>query len=206
MGSAINTYTIMKTSHLLSISYIIVTLLFSQSFLSCRKPLLPGPTGEQGEKGDKGQKGEDGQKGDPGAGGGIGNVYYSDWAYYSFEGLSSGYWRYTVAEPAISNDIITKGTIVVYFKRNNRVYKVDYLTDTESLTQRIELGQIWLYSSWNPSDGTMFRYVIIPPTASSNSSSNKSSAKMNTKTLQQASLAINLDDYYEVCEILDIEP
>lgn len=195
----------MKTSRLLSISYIIISLLFSQSFLSCRKPLLPGPTGSQGEKGENGIKGEDGPKGDPGAGGGIGNVYYSDWGYYSFEALSSGYWRYTITEPAISNDIMTKGTTVVYFRRNNQVYKVDYLTDTESLTQRIELGQIWLYSSWDPS-GTMFRYIIIPPTTASNSSSNKSSTKMSANTSQKVSLALDLDNYYEVCEKLGIEP
>ncbi|WP_022829445.1 hypothetical protein [Sphingobacterium paucimobilis] len=169
-----------------------IGLVVSICLTNCRKPLLPGPMGTQGEKGEPGDQGTDGNKGDPGKGGGLGNVYYSDWKYYDFTSLNTGYWRATVSEPVISNEILTKGTTIVYFKRDGQVFKTDYLTDSESLTQRLELGQIWLYSSWDPSS-TMFRYIIIPP-----------SKTIAAKAIQAKSKSTG-QAYVELCEMLKIE-
>ncbi len=181
----------MKTK-IIPILYVVFSLL-CLSVTSCRKPILPGPMGPQGEKGDPGVKGIDGPKGDNGIGGGIGNVYYSDWRYYTFAfQASNGFWR---AEPAVSmitNDILTKGTVIIYFKRDGLIYKLDYLTDTESITQRIDLGKIWLYSSFDPSSVT-FRYIIIPGSTASG---------------LQARSGIQIDkmSYQTLCKQLDIEP
>ena len=152
-----------------NIIYTFLITLLVVTLGSCRKAIPPGPQGEQGDKGEKGIKGEVGDKGDKGDGGGIGNVSYSDWAFLNFT-LNSGqsnpaqgiyFYNGRIYDDAITQEILNQGNVIVYFKRDGKVFKLDYLTDDESLTQRLAPGQVWLYSSWDASN-TMFRYIIIP--------------------------------------------
>lgn len=132
----------------------------------CRKAEIPGPQGEQGEKGIAGIQGENGEQGDPGNEGGLINVIYSDWNYVDFVDTGNGFWRGTYSAEDITSDVLNKGKVIVYFKKDGEVFKLDYYKDDESITQRLELGTIWLYGSFD-TNSTQFRYVIVRPQAMS---------------------------------------
>lgn len=128
----------------------------------CRKAEIPGAQGEQGEKGIVGVKGEKGDQGYPGNEGGLINVIYSDWNYVDFVDAGNGFWRGIYSAEGITSDILDKGNVVVYFKRGEEIFKLDYFKDDESFTQRLEIGKIWLYGSFDPST-VQFRYIIVTP-------------------------------------------
>lgn len=78
--------------------------------ISCQKEGPEGPQGSQGAKGDKGDKGDTG----------ITNVIYSDWftppAYTATMVFGTRNLDFTKAAPAITQDILDKGSIITYGK------------------------------------------------------------------------------------------
>ncbi|WP_186755061.1 collagen-like triple helix repeat-containing protein [Echinicola salinicaeni] len=173
----------MKKSIKLLYLFIVTILMFT----NCREPELPGQMGERGDKGIVGPKGEKGEQGEKGDGGGLDNVFYSEWSRYSFVGLSNGFWRTQIQSDFINTSILEKGKVIVYFKRGEDVFKLDYVKDDESITQRLDVSSIWLYSSFDPS-AVQFRYIVVP-------------GDIDNKVASR----INFDDYDNVLEIFSIK-
>ena len=159
---------------------------------SCRK-YDQGPQGIKGEPGAAGPKGEPGPKGDPAEQKtGIGNALFSDWTTVSFALQTNGFWRATWNVSSVTPTILSQGSVIVYMKRDGSVYKLDYYTNTESFTQRIDVGQIWLYGSFDPAP-VQFRYIIIPPREAA-----AGLAKLSSR--EQGSKSIDYNNYEEVCK------
>lgn len=151
---------------------------------------LQGPQGIQGEKGDQGDPGVKGDKGDPGVKGdqgdpGTANVIYSDWVAFESATWSSpanffGQNRrtYAIAETAITNDILNRGTVAVYVRFGGTSTTIQPLPITQAITlvKAQTLGfqlkpseiSLFLYNRDDTNDpgrisaGNAYRYVIIP--------------------------------------------
>jgi hypothetical protein len=102
----------MKKIYLLSL---IATVL---SIVSCSKDGNVGPAGSQGPTGPTGATGAQGITGASGTA----NVIYSDWitpaTYVKTTVFSTSTFTYNIAEPKITQDILDKGTVVVFGKLN----------------------------------------------------------------------------------------
>lgn len=149
----------------------------------------PGPkgaTGAEGPKGDKGATGAQGPKGDPGTA----NVIYSQWLGINFS--QAVFWHAEIMTTKITQDIVDKGMVLVYFRStvpNAPVYKLNYNLGNTFLIQSIAPGQIILNASQDYSDPDYrFRYVIIPGSVLS------------------PHLKFNPDNYREVISTLNIQP
>ncbi len=125
------------------------------------------------EKGEVGPIGPTGAKGDPGATGATGavgatgtaNVIYSEWTNVTFAGSGTSYIA-NVAAPKLTQDILDKGDVHVYWKIGSSIYYIPYAqvlgTTTYTLFQILTVGNIKLTASYAISSSTSIRYVIIP--------------------------------------------
>ena len=139
----------------LFVSGLLLALVFS-----CAKE---GPTGAVGPTGATGSTGATGTTGPTGATG-TANVIYSDWISTSFTGSGTSYIG-NITAPKITQEVLDKADIRVYWSENGRVLSLPYAETVGSTTytvhQRFYVGRIELKSSYslNPQ---LFRYVIIP--------------------------------------------
>ena len=124
-----------------------------------------GPTGATGVTGvgTAGATGATGAKGDKGDTG-TANVLYSDWITVNFSGSGTVYTGIITA-PKITQDVLDKGTVLIYLKSGNLFYSINYAEIvggvTYTIVQILTVGKITLKGSYNPSS-SQFRYVIIP--------------------------------------------
>lgn len=99
------------------IRYLLISAIAVMLVTSC-KDGAEGPQGSEGPQGVQGAQGEKGDKGDPG----VANVIYSEWTGFvttNWE-LVTEFGRqtriYEIAEPAITEDIMNTGVVLVYLK------------------------------------------------------------------------------------------
>lgn len=122
-----------------------------------------GPKGDTGAAGATGATGAQGPKGDPGTA----NVQYSPWISTTFTGSGTTYTASITATP-ITQDVLDKADIRIYWKLNNYIIPLPYSqttgSDTYTIYQRLYVGRIELLASYSLSSG-QFRYVIIPGAA-----------------------------------------
>ncbi|CCH01458.1 hypothetical protein FAES_3451 [Fibrella aestuarina BUZ 2] len=140
---------------------LLLTLALSCLLTACQKG-GGGDVGPQGVAGPKGDTGAQGPKGDPGTA----NVLYSPWIAVTFAGGGSTYTG-TVTAPAITQDVLDKADIRVYWNENGRILSLPYAQliggVTYSMHQRFYVGRIELVASY-PLSAQQIRYVIIPGT------------------------------------------
>lgn len=129
-----------------------------------------GDPGPQGPKGDAGAAGATGPKGDTGATGpkgdpGTANVIYSSWFDVTFAASGTLYTA-SLPAPPLTQDILDKGDIRVYWRENGRVITLPY---TEAINgtlytvhPRFFVGRIDLRASYPIPTAQPMRYVIIP--------------------------------------------
>lgn len=133
-----------KTS--VNIAALFVCILTLVQF-SCSKP----------ENGTNGIDGKNGTVGPIGTA----NVFYSDWAPVTFTG--SGTFSGTILAPKITQEIIDRGVVLVYFKFSNGVYPANLSVGTEFIYYGLVVGKINLFKTLSTiSNTTDFRYIIIP--------------------------------------------
>lgn len=105
----------------------------------------------------------DSLKGDVGPAG-TANVQYSAWTSVAFSGSGTSYVGNLTA-PAITQEVLDKADIRVYWKVGSQVLALPYAQNiagtTYSVHQRFYLGRIELLASYSLSSQEM-RYVIIP--------------------------------------------
>lgn len=115
---------------------------------------------KDGEVGPAGPAGPQGAKGDPGSA----NVQYSPWINVSFSGSGTSYTGNLTA-PAITQDVLDKADIRVYWKEGGRVLTLPYAqvlgSTSYSVHQRFYVGRIELVASYALGTQPM-RFVIIP--------------------------------------------
>lgn len=155
-------------------------LLFSICMIACEGP--DGPQGPQGLEGQQGVQGEQGPQGPAGTA----NVMYSDWVPFELSNWGEatnlgGQTRreYPIAEPLLTDDLLTMGTVAVYARFStvdNRVFPLPLtlpLTsgNEQQLDFELELNTIIITLhdiEDNNVDPTVFgdigeyRYVLIP--------------------------------------------
>lgn len=155
-------------------------LLFSICMIACEGP--EGPQGPQGLEGQQGIQGEQGPQGPAGTA----NVMYSDWVPFELSNWGEatdlgGQTRreYPIAEPLLTDDLLTMGTVAVYVRFSavdNRVFPLPLtlpLTsgNEQQLDFELELNTIIITLhdiEDNNNDPTVFgdigeyRYVLIP--------------------------------------------
>ncbi|QIP14692.1 collagen-like protein [Spirosoma aureum] len=122
--------------------------------------------GDPGPKGDTGANGAQGATGPAGSAGATGtaNVQYSPWITTTFSGSSNVYVGIINALP-ITQDVLDKADIRIYWKDGDRVISLPYAETTGNTTltvhvrfyvARIEVRLAYLLTP------QQFRYVIIP--------------------------------------------
>jgi hypothetical protein len=178
------------------ITAFIVIVFLSVGFLGCNREAPQGLAGPEGEAGPAGPKGPQGPKGPKGIGGnGVANVEYSDWITDLKVAYTHG--SFDVGEIKTDNitpEVVARGNVIVYFKDPNSggVYKLDYYTDEMSITQRINVGILYIYCSVNfVKKGLAFRYIIIPPT--------------NSEATSKSESVPNFSNYASVCKYYNIK-
>lgn len=116
--------------------------------------------GEVGPAGPAGPQGSKGDKGDPGSA----NVQYSPWINVNFTGSGTSYTG-NITAPAITQDVLDKSDIRVYWKESGRVLTLPYAQTlggtSYSVHQRFYVGRVELVASYSLGTQQM-RYVIIP--------------------------------------------
>ena len=119
-----------------------------------------GATGATGATGAAGPAGPTGSKGDPGSA----NVIYSAWTDVAFAGSGTSYMG-NITAPKITQDVLDKADIRVYWSESGRVITLPYAevvgTTAYTVHQRFYVGKIELKASYALSTQKM-RYVIIP--------------------------------------------
>jgi hypothetical protein len=177
-----------KTNYLLLLAIAFTVMLFASS---CGKDGAVGPQGQAGATGPTGSAGSAGAAGAQGATGATGtaNVIYSDWKTPSTYTLSTifgiKHLDATIAAAGITQDILDKGTVIVYGKLDgynptvwptaqvgqlpvSLTYQLGASTYTDTFSASETVGNIQIdfiddlnyYSSI--SNAHQFRYVIIP--------------------------------------------
>ena len=159
----------MKTKiKLLSMGLIVSQIILS----SCKGPAGPiglaGPQGNNGQNGaaglngtngKDGQNSAQGQKGDKGDKG-TANVYYSDWILVTMTSTTNKYVG-NIYAPKIVQEIIEKGTILMYTKIDNSIYPLPFTTSIGNTIQPgFSPGNIKLFSNYDYSN--LYRYILIP--------------------------------------------
>ncbi|MBO0935913.1 collagen-like protein [Fibrella sp. HMF5335] len=124
-----------------------------------------GATGATGPAGPKGDPGAAGPKGDPGTA----NVIYSAWIDVAFTGSGTTYTG-NITAPKITQDVLDKADIRVYWSESSRVITLPYAevvgTTAYTVHQRFYVGRVELKASYALSTQKM-RYVIIPGSVAS---------------------------------------
>jgi Collagen triple helix repeat (20 copies) len=161
---------------------------------------VKGDTGSQGEKGNTGATGATGTNGTNGAVGAIGlqgpqgatgatgakgdkgdagtvNILYSDWnspATKDWLQQSPSQYIYTINEPKVTTDIINKGIIIAYMRKQVNpvsIFQLPYTVSSVSFIQtyslsaeigKISFSVIDILENPTPPGSYQFRYVIIP--------------------------------------------
>ena len=148
-----------KKSRKNNYSFVVVALLIISALnFSCSKP-------ENGTNGTNGVDGKNGTSGEVGTTGpaGSANVIYSDWTTVIFSGTSPNY-SCNIIAPAITQNILDRGTVIVFSKSSNNIYPLPYTYSPSSSNDYIlplfKLGNVTLYA--NVTYLTVFRYIIIP--------------------------------------------
>ncbi len=137
-----------------------VTLAITLLVVACAK------NGEPGPKGDTGATGLIGATGAAGPAGPIGtaNVIYSGWISTSFTGSGTSYIG-TITAPKITQELLDKADIRVYWNEGGRVLTLPYAevvgSTAYTVHQRFYVGRIELKASYSLSP-QQFRYVVIP--------------------------------------------
>lgn len=155
----------MKT---INVTRLVIIICLIVGLFGCRKNPPPGIPGPRGEQGVPGPKGPTGPKGYTGIGGnGIANVKSSGWIS-ELEGIyySNGDTVGRIYTDAITPEILQTGNVIVYFKvPGSGVYKLDYYSNSLIITERLDVGVAFIYSSLDfRRVGMSFRYIIIPGT------------------------------------------
>lgn len=175
----------------------------------CEGPAGPdGNTGPQGEMGPPGQQGPQGQDG-------TANVIYSEWFNFTLENWTDSFSlqgqtrrEYPVDVPQIDENILERGTVMVYVRGfgNNQgvrplpiIQPIFIITRDAVLNFRFDLGKIHL-EFYNIIERTIdpgrigptrqFRYIIIP-------------GGVPAKAIEGHP---DLNNYHEVMEYFGIDP
>ena len=142
---------------------LISTLIFQHCTPKAGDPGPQGEPGSQGAAGPQGSTGAEGPKGDPGTA----NVQYSPWTTINFTGSGAPYTG-SLTAAAVTQDVLDKADIRVYWKESNRVISLPYSqtigSETYTVHQRFYVGRIDLVASYAIT-GQQFRYVIIAGSA-----------------------------------------
>lgn len=189
----------MKTNAFYGILSLLLLVAWGTLFVGCEGPQGPegpagpaGPTGPQGVSGVAGATGPQGASGVAGPQGpaGTANVIYSPWAPVNFTGSGTLYVG-TITAPQLTQTILDRGDIRVYWQESGRVITLPYSEviggTTYTVHQRLYVGRIELRASY-PLGSQQMRYVLIPggvPTG----------GRLAT---------INWDDYNEVKQVLNL--
>jgi len=141
--------------------------------VSCEK-IVRGPQGAEGtigEQGPQGPAGDTGPIGDPGTIDSV-NVFYSDWVDPDNWIDSAGSRYATIPSPEITQEVIDKGLVIVYYKYQKGstlyIYKMPFkgtYTSPHSIRAIIRVGEILIESSYDiktADDLESFRYSIVP--------------------------------------------
>ena len=141
-----------------------LALILTLFFAACTpKAGDPGPKGDIGTTGATGATGAVGATG-PAGPTGTANVIYSAWTSVTFTGSGTSYMG-TLTAPKITQEVLDKADIRVYWSESGRVISLPYSevvgTTTYTVHQRFYVGRVELKSSYalNPQQ---FRYIIIP--------------------------------------------
>lgn len=155
--------------------------------------------------GDDGLAGTDGVDGAPGSA----NVIYSAWITAPTAAAETVDGTYgvstTINAPELSNDILSKGTILVYMSFGTGVYTLPYTstagTFVNTITAISSLQKIKLFRFKHANDGTTvglpttltWRYILIP--------GGKAATTSKTAKLDYAKMS-----YEEICTQFNIQP
>lgn len=142
---------------------IIVTLCSLFLLGSCYKDGIEGPVGEQGEQGPPGPKGDKGPKGEDASEETL-EEFHSDWMSDEFNG-SGREWTSELDAPEITEEVLDKGTITVYYFLNRKyLYKMPYeatYDSTNKVTYELVPGKLIIKSTVKlKPEAVKFRYVI----------------------------------------------
>jgi hypothetical protein len=135
-----------------------------------------GPQGEKGDKGDTGEKGSTGTKGDAGTA----NVLYSAWLDVAFaQDATSGVFFGQIAEPKVTDNLLSTGEIKVYINfgtpDNKVITPLPFVEGDVQITPIYAAGTIEIDANVNASTVTssttgkksrQYRYILIPGGAS----------------------------------------
>lgn len=159
----------MKKSNLLFSSLLLTVILV---FSYCSKDPEAGPQGPAGPAGPAGPVGPQGPKGDTG----VANVIYSNWLDVSYQEDTDnpGTWLAQINAPKLTNDIINKGEIKVYWNLGSAadplVVPIPYFDGGTIINPLYDVGAIYLLTNAGDvgtatSGGVKFqqyRYILIP--------------------------------------------
>jgi len=134
-----------------------------------------GPQGEKGDKGDMGEKGSTGTKGDAGTA----NVLYSAWLDVAFAQDGSGGFFGQIAEPKVTDNLLSTGEIKVYINfgtpDNKVITPLPFVEGDVQITPIYAASTIEIDANVNASTVTssttgkksrQYRYILIPGGAS----------------------------------------
>jgi hypothetical protein len=128
-----------------SIRLVAVVMMAVVVISSCSKE---GDTGPQGPSGPQGPAGSV-------------NMISSDWKSITFTGGSP--WTGELSAPELTQEILDKGVIKLYFNANSYVLEVpsEYVSGMTFLSQ---VGNIHIAAPqrWDATSGYSYRYVLIP--------------------------------------------
>jgi hypothetical protein len=167
---------------------ILSTLLFSSIFVfnNCK----PGDQGDAGAPGPQGLQGVPGPAGPAGAIGAA-NVIYSNWIETTFTGSN---FVYSAIIPAakLTQDILDRGSIKVYWKQPETVISLPSVTVTSQRTfvvsDEYAVGKIFINANYLL-PVSKFRYVIIPGGVASGRKAN-----VDLNNYDSVKIAYNLPD------------
>ncbi len=169
------------------ISYALIAILLS--FTACTKTGPQGPAGAQGSTGPTGPTGPAGSNGTNGATGpqgaaGTANVIYSGWVH-----PTGNFPLYIFDTKNITQDILDKGEVVVYYKTamNNPIVALPISVGSSYAYYEVRLGEITVWSNFL-NNTLLFRYIIIPGGTGA----------------RRSSPAPDLNDYAAVCKYYNI--
>lgn len=187
----------MKRTHQFSLHHFFYFMLaIALSVTACKKG-DPGPKGDTGPAGPTGNTGGKGDKGDPGTA----NVFYSPWLDLTFtEDATNGIFFKLIAEPKITEDILSSGDVKVYWNFGSPADKFIVplpFTGAFSIQSFYTTGQIELDASDDVSTFTdasnnkrfQFRYVIIP-----GGTALRTSTKINWNNYEEVKAYLGLKD------------
>lgn len=158
----------------------IMMLSMGMFFSSCTKEVV-GPQGPQGEQGVAGQDGQDGSDGQNGQDGNANVTAYSftaqpgDWFSFGTSGDVGYGWAVNYSLSAITQDIVDKGTVLVYWNTGSTIVALPYSFPENGYTESYLYGyytgglQIDRYDSDQfttaPTSARTFKIVVIAGSA-----------------------------------------